>query len=252
MKTIRLSAAMLLVLVWAACTKSDYRGGIVTTILPGNVNSSQAADMISTSISLNSGGVLNIVGDIALNARAFVDTHLACGSAKTDSVTRTNTQGATTTYNYNAKYLYTLLCNSSNQPDTLTGVVSYATIVNSPRLSSNNSGSTNFIVSKLNVDSNAYSISGEYKTSGSFQSKVDTAYAGSNNVDIVLNNLSVTKYYRMISSGSAIFNLTGTVPKNGNFSYTGTIVFNNNNTANVTLNGTVYIVNLLTGQTTKQ
>jgi hypothetical protein len=252
MKTIRLSAIFLMVLALAACTKSNDHLMVMSNLPAGTVTTDQAVDMVSGSLSLNSAGVLNVIGDVALNAHAYVDTHLACGTTKTDSVSRQNTQG-NYVYSYKANYRYTLKCNSSNKPDSLFGLVSYSNYANGPRLMSNNSGSSNFLVSNLNTDSVAYRISGEYKTSGSFKSKVDTTKQGSDNVDIVLNNISVLKFSRLINNGNATFTLSGVVPKKGSFSYTGTIVFNSNETAKVTLNnGTAYIVNLLTGQTTKQ
>jgi len=48
------------------------------------------------------------------------------------------------------------------------------------------------------------------------------------------------------------FTITGNVPKKGDFSFTGSMVFNGDGTANLTVNGTVYIVNLETGEKTKK
>jgi len=42
------------------------------------------------------------------------------------------------------------------------------------------------------------------------------------------------------------------MPQRGQFNYTGSIVFNANNTAVLTLYSTVYLVNLTTGEDTKQ
>ena len=252
MKTIKLSALLLLILCVAACTKNDYyrSGGNYTG--GGNMTTDQAAYMISSSLAVNSAGIVGAVGDISLSVPSLLNSKLACGATKSDSVTRTNATGATTTYTYKAMYAYTLKCNASSTPDSLISLVTNSNVFNGPNLSSSNSGSSSFIISKLSTDSTKYLIGGEYKTSGSYQSKIDTANHGSNNVDIVITGLTVTKFNRNITAGNATFTLTGSIPNKGGFSYTGTIVFNSNATATVTINATVYLVNLMTGQTTKQ
>jgi hypothetical protein len=90
-------------------------------------------------------------------------------------------------------------------------------------------------------------VNGEYKSSGSFQSKADTTYSGSSSVDIVISNLTISRPLRVIKSGSATIAVSGSTPKHGSFSYTGTLVFTGGNTATLTLNGNVYLVDLLSG-----
>jgi hypothetical protein len=90
-------------------------------------------------------------------------------------------------------------------------------------------------------------INGEYKRNGSFQSKIDTAKHGTQSIDIVVNALTLLKPARTIVSGTATITVSGNIPKKGNFSYSGDIVFNNDNTATLTLNGTIYTVNVITG-----
>jgi hypothetical protein len=102
-------------------------------------------------------------------------------------------------------------------------------------------------VSGLLSTDTAYVISGVYKSAGSFASKVDTANHGSSNISIAITNLTLQKPRRAIESGSAAISITGSTPKHGAFSYTGTVVFNGNGTATVTINGTAYSINLNTG-----
>jgi len=56
---------------------------------------------------------------------------------------------------------------------------------------------------------------------------------------------------RTIESGTATFTLTGATPKKGNFSFAGSLVFNGNGTATLTINGTAYSIDLTTGLKTK-
>jgi hypothetical protein len=90
-------------------------------------------------------------------------------------------------------------------------------------------------------------VNGEYKRAGSFQSKIGNKASGNSSVDITVTNLTITKSNRKIASGSGTIAITGTGPKGGTFSYTGTIVFNGDETATLTINSNAYTVNLITG-----
>jgi hypothetical protein len=123
----------------------------------------------------------------------------------------------------------------------------YSGSYSGPNMSSSNSGSSIFMVSGLGSTSSDFVINGEYKRAGSFKSKIDTAKAGDSNIDIVIKSLTLKRPLRNIVSGTATISITGDVPNKGSFSYTGTLVFNGNGTATLTINGTVYTINLSTG-----
>jgi hypothetical protein len=117
-----------------------------------------------------------------------------------------------------------------------------------PNLSSANSGSSVFDLSGLLPADTVFVINGEYKRSGSFSSKIDTSHHGNAGIDIVIKSLTLKKPSRKIASGSATISITGDVPKKGSFSFTGTLVFNGDNTATLTLNDVVYMIDLYTGE----
>ncbi len=246
MKKFNASIFAMLLLAAVACTKSDFvRKPIVNA--NGNVSSDEAADMVAGSLSLNSSGVANIAGQVTISAASLATSHAACGTTRSDTINRQSAANASYTYSYNSTYNYIVNCDSTNHPASLSSNAAYSGSFSDANLSSNQSGSSVFTVNGLSTTATAYSISGEYKSSGSFKSKVDTTNAGSNSVDIVLKALTLLKPQRNITAGTATISVTGDVPKKGNFSYTGTLVFNANNTATLTLNGTVYTINLLTG-----
>jgi hypothetical protein len=251
MKKIQLSVVALLLLSAVACQKSGYidRGGIGVN---GNVSNSEAADMVSASLASSSDGVANIADDVTQSAASLATSHVSCGTVKSDSVSRQSAAGAINTYSYKSTYLYKVICDGSSQPDSLSSSLIYSGSFSGPNLSSTNSGSSIFKVAGLPSTTTNYVINGEYKSAGSFKSKVDTTNTGSSNIDIAIQALTLAKQTRTIASGNANITVTGSVPKKGSFSYTGTLVFNGNHTATLTLNGTVYTINLVNGQKTKQ
>ena len=248
MKNVKFYALALLLAATVSCKKND---GSSSVKIKGNVSNDDAADMVAASMSSNFNGVAAVSGDVTISAQAFVNLHLACGATKTDSVFRSY-NGTQVSYNYKLKYSYTLNCNSNNVPDNLSSSLSYNGSYDGPRIESSNSGSSSFTVAGVAGAATNFGITGEYKRDGSFKSKVDTTNAGSSHIDINVQSLVVTKIGHKIASGSATFTITGNVPKKGDFSFTGSMVFNGDGTANLTVNGTVYIVNLETGEKTKK
>lgn len=238
---------MVAVLLGAACKKSYTPPVTITT----NVTNAEAADMAAGAVSLNSNGVANVSDDASLTATAYVALHLPCGTTKSDSLSRTSAPGATRLYSYSLKYSYTLNCNANNIPDNLTGSLIYGGNFNGPNISSANSGTANFTIAGLSPTANNYVINGEYKRTGTFQSKVDTSNHGNSSITIAIAALTVKKTTRAILSGTGTVTITGTVPKKGAFSYTGALVFNGDGTASLTVNGTVYRIDLATGVRTK-
>jgi hypothetical protein len=245
MKTLKLPLVIALLLFAAiGCKKSDTK-----TNITANVSNAEAADMVAGSLSLNSNGLASVSDDVTLTAATPSAHHLECGVTRADSMSRSNTFGGVT-YSYNLKYSYTLNCHN-NVPDNLTGSLAYGGSFSGPHISSSNSGSATFTVAGLSPTANNFVLNGEYKRSGTFQSKLDTTNHGSSNIDIVVTSLTLTKPGRKIASGSATFTITGDVPKKGNFSFTGNVVFNGDGTATLTVNGTVYKIHLDTGEREK-
>jgi hypothetical protein len=239
MKTFRLSMLSLLILGAMSCTKD-------TVNTNSNDPTDQAADLVTTSLAVNTDGAFNTISDVSVEAQVKVSIDTLCGTTWADSITRKTPSNQGTSYNYTAKYSYTLNCNPNSNvfSGSVTAVSSYSGSFSGPDLSSTNSGSSNFTLSGLKKTSSTLGLSGEYKRSGTYQTKNDS---GSNNVDVVATNLVLTKPQHIIKSGTATITVTGTSTKNGSFSYNGVLVFNGGNSATLTLNGTVYTIDLSTG-----
>jgi len=238
MKPFKLSFMALLLLGVAACNK-------------GNMNSSsndptdQAADLVTSSLSINTDGAYNTISDASVETQAKVSIDTTCGTTWTDSVTRKMPLSQGTSYNYTSKYSYTLNCGANNLFNgSATAISSYSGSFTGPNLSSTNSGSSNFTLAGLLKTSTTYVLNGEYKRTGSYQTKTDS---GSTNVDVVITNLTLTKPQHLFQSGTATITVSGTSTKNGSFSYNGVLVFNGGNAATLTLNGTIYTIDLSTG-----
>jgi len=173
-----------------------------------------------------------------------------CGTTVTDSLTKSGTNGSRS-FSYFLKVSHTLNCNANNQPDNLANNVSFHGNFDGPNIGLTSTGTAVFTIAGLTSQSASFVINGEYKRAGTFQSKVGNKTSGQSDIDIVASNLTITKSTRKIASGSATISITGSTTKNGSFSYTGTIVFNGDGAATLTINGSVYSIDLVTGVRTK-
>ncbi len=246
MKNIKFSVLVLLLLGAVACNKTS--NSLPNSSISGSVTTDDAADMVAGSLSLNSDGVANMASDATLNATVMGDAHLKCGTVRSDTISRLAGTGSPFSFSYKLTYNFMVDCNSNNQPDSLSSNLTYTGFFSGPNMSSSNSGSSVFGVGGLLPADTAFVINGEYKRAGSFSSKVDTAKHGNNNIDINISKLTLKKPSRKIESGTATFSITGSTPHKGNFSFTGTLVFNGDGTATLTVNGNVYTINLETGE----
>jgi hypothetical protein len=235
---------LLFLLALGACQKSDDTSTDVTV--------TEAANMVATSLSTNSGGLILATADITLNAQTIFDTGLACGASKGYSYTHTSATGATPTYSNVFAYTYTMNCNTSNQPDNITGTATDKGTFDGPNLSATNDGNVTFRIAGLTQTATVYAINGEYKRLGTFTSKVESKNTGTITVDLVVTNLLINKSSKIITGGTATVTVTGSTAKKANINFTGTATFTGDGKATVTLAGTAYIVDLLTGVVTKK
>lgn len=240
MKTLRLTAIICLLLgAIVSCNKGSNSK-------PNSDSTDEAADLVTASLSTSTQGALSGTTDVYVSADARLKFDTICGTTWTDTVNHSSPVNSQYNYSYKAKYTYTLACGPSKDlsGDTVKTTSAYSGNFNTPNLSSTFSGSSDFSLTGLGWHSTTYTINGEYKRAGSFQSKTDTSYEGTQNVDITITNLVLVKPLRIIKSGTASFTISGDMPKRGAFNYTGTIVFNGGDNATLTVNGQGYIINL--------
>lgn len=227
-----------------------------------NVSTDVAADIAASAVAANSFGFVSMADNISTNAQATssatgqsVNSTSAnavrqeCGATIADSL---SFSGNTNSVTYDAFYKFsrTLNC-SNNNPDNIIIAVTYHGSFDGPRLSSSASGTSNITIGGLSSSATNFTINGSYGRKGSFNSKVGNKTSGNSVVDINATNVTLTKPLRAITGGTATISIAGTVPA-GSFSFSGTLIFNGNNQATLTVGSSVYVINLLTGAYTKK
>jgi hypothetical protein len=249
MKTLRSFVFICLVAgAFLSCNKNS------TT--PNADSTDEAADLVTASVAINTqGGALNGFSDVSVSSETKINIDSLCGYVWTDSVSRGSlaTPSATSNYSYKGNYSYALNCTNGIFSHSANVTFAYSGSFANASLSSTYTGSGDFTIAGLGKSYTTYIINGEYKRSGSFQSKTDTSFHGNHNIDIVFSNLTLIKPLKVIKAGSeATFTISGNTPSKGAFSYTGNIIFNGDASATLTVNGSIYLVNLATGTKKKK
>jgi hypothetical protein len=255
MKTFKQSIIVLLLLGVFSCKKDNSASATFT--------SDQAADVAASALASNSGGIASMSDDISANATTVASVggpninsagvasvHQACGTTLSDSTTRSGSDSSVT-FNYFSKYTHTLNCNAEQQPDNLVNTLTYTGSFSGPRVSTTANGTANATIAGLTQTATHFVIHGEYKRTGTFESKVGNKASGNSNLDVLITNLTLSKPGRAIVSGSGTFTLTGTAGK-VDYSYSGTITFNGNGTVTLSVTGgSSYNIKLGSGAWTK-
>ncbi|MCD9017209.1 hypothetical protein [Parachryseolinea silvisoli] len=245
MKTLKATFLACLVLAAGACKDDDEKEA---------VSNDEAAEMIASSLAESSSGFAAVADESATVTDGVMDVYnggrtTSCGYEYEQTFTRTNPSNASVTYEFVYTYHYLLSC-ENDAPKSMEVNVTYNGEFDGPRISSAHEGSADITITKLENTSATYSIDADYQWNGSSQSKIRNRNTTSSSVEITLDDVVVDKEAHEILSGSASATITGTVTGKGSFTYTGTIVFNGNHMAELTVKGIKYLVNLATGSVT--
>lgn len=224
--------------LFASCKKE---GAVKTT----NITNVQAANMIGAALSVNANGLANIKNDIALYAKNVTNAGKGCGVVDSFALARQEATTSTINYNYALGYYYTVNCNNNIQ-DNLSGTIKYNGSFDATNLTSVNSANATLSLASLSGSDATYAINGNYQTTGTFQTLDITQLSGSNNLSIDIKDLLINKSTRAIISGTATVSVSGTVKNKNSFSYSGTLVFKDANTATLNLGDANYNINLTT------
>jgi len=172
-----------------------------------------------------------------------------CGYAAENSVSLSGAFGEIL-YSFAYDYDVALVCNGSEQPTKFTSDFTYSGSLDGPKFASDYSGSGSLIITSLDAASAVYTINGSYDRAGSFESKIEEQTSGSSNISLDIDEVLINKSTKVIVGGSADASVSGVIPSKGNYAFDAHVVFNGDGTANIQVNGKVFVANLATGQVT--
>lgn len=177
-----------------------------------------------------------------LNTVLVLTEELSCNASFDSTLTR-NYTGDLRTANYTLDWQWSINCNQFNIPTDVSFGSATQGDYDGPRLTTNSSATGTYAVTGLEFSSPAYLINGTYNREGSQALKVGEMRSFSSAVAYTIADISINKATFTIESGSGTFALSGTNKNGDTFLIDGSIVFNGNQSATITINGEAYEVN---------
>lgn len=242
MKTLKVTLLIMLGIVVAACNDDEPSS-------TNKLSSEEQAEMVAASMGKSgfagsSDQSVDYADDAVSNSSGRV---AACGYTAENAGSLSGTFGSVE-FNYSYDFDLGLVCNSNEVPEKFTSNFTYDGDFDGPRFASDYSGAGSLTITQLAETDATYKINGSYDRAGSFESKIEARSSGSGNIEININDVEVNKTTKVITSGTADASVQGVVTGKGNYSFDARIVFNGNGTADITVSGDVYVMDLATGE----
>lgn len=224
-----------LVIVSSSCNKKNKEDAIT---------SDDAADAVSETMQYKSGGYpedVQAAANYTLNLNLGTPgAGLHCGESHDSTITASITGSVTASYTHT--WEYTLNCDTDSNPVSITGTGNHTGEYDGPRIHSNTNGTRNWTITGLGSSSADFIYNGSHSRSGVHTSKIGKKNTFTTSIQTVTSNVLVDKSTKHIVSGSATVNATCTSSSGKAYTFTGTLVFNGDETATLTLNGNTYTI----------
>lgn len=211
-----------------------------------NLSNEEVAIVIEGALANGTQGISAEVNDVIALSQQYAQKSLTneyCGQSFDSTVVRSINKPSVTA-SYTKTWEWTLNCNNLRVPTSFGFNATSTGDYETTRMTSDDNASTDWTISNL-ISGSAYTINGSYTREGSQTSTVrNRSNSFTSEVNINITSLNVNKSTFLIDSGTATFTLTGSSTNGQNFSYQGSIVFNGNGTATITINGETFEVSL--------
>ena len=233
---LKLMSTTLILLTFTACTEENDEPTYTPT-------EQDAAKVVEESLAKSSGGMTEEIAQLkeSLYAKDIGDLNLECEVPFDTTLNYFLSGDATGAWTRNWNLL--LNCPVGENP-FLEVNTTYEGSFSGSILSQNREGSRSWTWSDLGSDGDfifmngSGSHSGQRNFNGPAQNSFSWTYDGE------WAEVAISKDTHIIDSGDGAFTLVFTGPQGNNFTFNGTVIFNGDQTATVTINGEVYEVDL--------
>lgn len=223
-----LSAAVLVAgILLSSCRKSAEE---ITAL----ISDSEAAEIIENTVSERSSGNATPTVDFSQMLQNLLQS---CGETGDTSFHKTKSS-AGISYDYTFGLEWLVSCNNLNIPQSASVDVSSNGTYATQRWSGNTQGAGELAFTGLNPQSTEYVANGTYTSTGSVTGKLRKKDPTLNcQTNMVLSDLKISKSSYKITGGTGTVTVTVSAGNGSSETLNGTLVFNNDGTVTVTVNG---------------
>ncbi|MGX1023983.1 hypothetical protein [Flavobacterium sp. CS20] len=226
-------------LLFTSCNNND------DNLSESSISEEEASEAIIMAVSPETGGLIEMTtetitivegssSDYSKTSLSNSDFDYVCGETYGTSFARSHDSG---NYSYNINYVWswTVYCTDDNSPTNFSFDLNASSSYDSPKMSSDDTTNGTLVVSGLDDLETEYLVNQTYSRSGTQISSVRNQNTFTSSLNFNTTNLKVLKANHNITSGSISVAFNGQVSNGNVYDYSGTIVFNGNQTATLTM-----------------
>ena len=198
------------------------------------LSESEAAEIAETAISDRSAGMVMPT----IDATQIIENQLDNCNVPGDTSFQKSNSNAYATYNYSFGLEWLLTCNNLGIPQSATVEMSGNGTFSTARWEGSDTATGNLTLTGFSPQAPTYLVNGSYTLTGDLTGdlrRVDPTFDCT--TDITLTNLSISKTTYDITGGTGTVTVTATNGQGNTRTLEGTLVFNGDGTATVTING---------------
>lgn len=221
-----------------SCSKDD------DTITSTEITDEEAVELVEASLQKSTGGLNETTKSYSEELTTDITLNELCDTLYEETFPYTF-NGNFIEAEYNIDWSYQMNCNNLNIPETVEFDATSSGTYTTQRIESNDSSQASFNISGLQPTADAYVFNGNFKRDGNQKITINQKTKSINSaLSIEITDITVEKVAYEIISGNGLLNLTGTTNEGNSFSFEGSIIFNGNGAATLTLNGNTYEISL--------
>lgn len=226
--------------IFQSCKKDDDKEEVQV-----GLSSDESAELIATTVCTDAYGYTQQMEDAATLAGESVYKN-GQGMLYDSSFTVASLPGAYITYLYNLTYEFGLqtIGNSTIFSLDFSTSGSYET----PRTTSSDSGTGSFELDNCFNAQTYYILNGEASRHGTQQITLLQTRSYTSTIEATFTDIEVDKLTYKILGGESSVTISGTTSTGYGFTVSGTLVFNGDGTITLTIGGSIYEIDYLTGE----
>lgn len=202
------------------------------------LSDSDVAEVIEAALQERAGGFITNVQDMTEQIVDAVESGALCDTIYTDTIQK-NHQGALIQANYTSSFTYEFMCNIFDNVKTATFSMLTDTEFMTSRIDADGNGTFTGTIDGLALTSPNIMLDGSYILTNTHVLNFKEQETINGTLTLTLTGFEINKFNQNIQSGTGTFTFIGSTTEDS-FSFNGSLVFNGNKTATLTLNGEDY------------
>lgn len=200
------------------------------------------ADIVEYAVSAETGGMVEQIETSAEMVESYTAS-IPCGQQKDSTLSFSSSSSSRFTYAYDVSWEWALVCNALSIPDSFELYFAANGSYETMRMKSDDESVYDFTLNGLKLSDPDLIYSGSLTRSGSQEAKVRNKNAFSSDLEIITEDLTVSKSGQEITSGTAVVTLEATLSNGTQQSFTGKLTFLGGQTATFEVNGKTFNLN---------